>query len=538
MFPEMMPGIAPIVYGSPDYSVLRDLANDPEYLTKALTTGSGVVAADASGGQALRMQFLHNVLAQVSHDQEDAVGFKLLPVEKVWSTTFEWTQFKEYGGAGDGFTGESGTDGSFGLSSSDDTFIRRLMTVKYMYAHRTTGFVAQQVRNIENPVKSQENGATLEIIGKAGMALYGGDSKLSVWQFDGLKRQIWDWVSSYADDQAIMYDAGGAPLDEVLLNEIAQINRTRFGRGDVLLQSVQGYADTTKLLYPKERGVMGATGAFGLDASVFASDFGRIKRYDDPMLRPNWPVIPDGTGSSGKPRTSADSGSKAVAATPFNAVAAGSPSSTAWHACISTNAAAASGTNPALPSGDGSQGNRLAAGTYYYAVSLVYRGLEGLPWVYGKTAAGLGGAGAATGVAVTAGQVVKFTLDTTGTQFTDITSSNANQYKVRLYRASSASTDANDWGLLYEFGLPNATSTVTYDNGMFIPGYDNAFLITTKKRGVKGIFMGELLPLIKRELPPLAMADPFVMLWFGCLILLAARHHVWVRNIGPGPRPG
>lgn len=334
-----------------------------------------------------------------------------------------------------------------------------------------------------------------------------------------------------------MYDAGGAPLDDVLLNEIAQWNRQKFGKGTVLLQSVQGYGDTEKMLYPRLRGEYGDTGASGVDKSMFRSRFGLIKRYDDPMLRPNWPLMVDGTGSNGKPRTAADSGSKAIAATPFHTVAAGSPSTTPWYQCIATNAASASSTAPALPSGDGNQGNRLSAGTYYYAVSLVYRGLESLPWVYGLTSAGLTGSGTMTGVAVTSGQVVSFLLDTTSSQFTDITAANANQYKVRLYRASSASTNPNDWDLLYELGCPNATSLYTYDNGMFIPGSDNAFLLTPVKNGVQGVFWGELLPLMKRELPRLAMGDPFVVLWFATLLLLAPRHNMWIRNIGPGPRP-
>lgn len=72
-----------------------------------------------------------------------------------------------------------------------------------------------------------------------------------------------------------------------------------------------------------------------------------------------------------------------------------------------------------------------------------------------------------------------------------------------------------------------------YDNGMYIPGTDNAFLITEKRNGTNGWFMAELLPLMRCiGLPSLPMADPLVMLWFACPILLVPRHHVWIRNIG------
>jgi len=42
-----------------------------------------------------------------------------------------------------------------------------------------------------------------------------------------------------------------------------------------------------------------------------------------------------------------------------------------------------SGRGPMLPTGSGNQGNRLAAGNYYYGVSVVYKGKEGPIYIYG-----------------------------------------------------------------------------------------------------------------------------------------------------------
>src|SRR6185312_7365680 len=127
-------------WGDHNYIQLRDLANQSEELYKSFTTGEGIVSAgqgSAGDGSKLRVQFLHNVLEEVSFEQEDAGLMKVIPKQKVYSNTFEWSQLNQYGGAGDGFTTESGFDtNQFGINASDDIFTRLVLQIKYLCAVR------------------------------------------------------------------------------------------------------------------------------------------------------------------------------------------------------------------------------------------------------------------------------------------------------------------------------------------------------------------------------------------------------------------
>jgi hypothetical protein len=527
-------------YNSQEFNQWRDIARESEDMFKSMTTGEGIVSTGTGSGDALkplRVQFLHGVLEQLSYEQNDAMLMKIIPKEKIYSNTFEWSTFNQYGGAGDGFTPETGTDGAYGVSAVDDTFSRQVANVKYMAAVRTISLVAQQVRNVEDAEKVAEKGATLEIIGKANLAGYYGDALTSSTQFNGLFAQIWNWVKANTTEQDIMYDAGHNPISREMIEDIMVVNRLRYGNGSLLLTGCQTYADMQKLLFPTIRVGDSDSAAIGLDKRQFRTPYGTIKLVDDPMLRPNRPLMAEGAGVTGRPKTSADTGSLAIStssAAPLTCTA-GPASTLEWYNGISTNSAAAGATYPALPTGRGNQGNRLAPGTYYYAISTVYQGKESLPWKVGATSAGIAQSSASAPAVTASNNVVKLNFHANGLIAGVTTLAIANQTKIRVYRCSTDSTNAEDWAFLFEAGLSSitiASAVIGYDNGMFVPGDSDALLITESKNGAKAWMMAQLLPLMRRQgLPEYVMGSPLAMLWFATPILLAPRHHIWIRNI-------
>ena len=517
-------------------------SGDQTELEKALTTGNNIVTAgNAVSAQPLRYQFLHNQLETISFAQNDARLMKEIPKVKVPSTTIEWTTFNGYGGPGDGFVAETGSDGAFGVAGSDDNFQRQFAQVKYMACQRTVGLVTQMVNNITNPMQAAETGANRELLAKQNLACYFADSTYSSNKFNGLIPQIWQWVKSNPSDSQIIYDAGGMPLDKSMLTDIALESRKKFGEPSMLLAGVTTIADTQKTLFPESRLNEGDMMArFGIRKNIFETEWGgdggQIKLIGDVMLRPNRPLAADGPAVTGKPRisTTADAGALAFAVTPFATCAAAAAGTGNYFVNSNVNTdTAILGTAPNVPTAGmgGNAANRLSAGTYYYALSIVYNGLESVAWVYGAATAGT--VTLATGVAPTAGQIVKVDCDVTTPCVTGLGST----YPLgvcyfRLYRAPSTMTSMSDFDYLMDIGLPSSGNARGYDNGCFIPGADNAIQITESKNGSKGWGLMSLMPLIKRPLPHLAMADLFALIWFGTPLFWAPRHHVHVRNIG------
>ncbi len=532
--------------------LLRSAMREQELLKKALTTGTGVVQPGATGGQTLRRQFLFNLLEATSFQQSDAILMKLCPKEKAWSTFLEWTTQDQYGQGGDGFVDETGSDGLFGVDYADDNYSRQTENVKFMAEGRQVGLVAQEVNNIQDPFKTSKVSLTRSLIGKANTAGYFADALTVNSQFNGIAAQLRSWADTNTFDYGIMYDCGGRPLDKYLLEDICVQNRNRFGRGDLLLMSTIAFGDSTTLIWPEMRQREGEGGAMGGQFRTFNGPNGPVKIADDPMLRAGRPLRVDGPGSDARPRTtaSADTGSLAWAGNPWVAASGANgtqvvaPGTGNFWTNFTKNTDSGPAAVPALPSGSGdpnggNNDNRLAAGSYYYGVSIVYKGKESALYIYGAgTQAANVISGTPTAVAVTAGNVAQLEFDTTTPQVTGLgTTYPRVNVKFRVYRAggpgAAAPTRVSDFKYLCDCGTPTSGNARCFDNGFNMPGTDNAFLITTSKNGVKGWAYMQLLPLMQRMgLPALPLADPLVLLWFATILLRVRRHHVHIRNVG------
>lgn len=563
MFPEITEsgfGELPFGFGSQQYAAMADFCRQyGEALEKAYTTGDSVIQPLNAGGPsdstALRVQLMDDVLEQVSYDQQDAALWNRIPKEKVYGPLLEWDVERQYGGSQSVFVGETGSDGNFGVGSADDIFARLAQKIKYLGVTREVGLVASLTRQVAKPETIAEMSATLELIGKANVALYFGSSKTEAVQFDGIIQQMLDWLSpvttyvGYGQSQHsdILFDAQGLPIDQIILNEMSALNRVKYGAADTLLQSVQGYHDTQKLLFPYQRAEMGSTGGtFGVDKREFATPYGKVKLVDDVLLRPQRPIAVEGAGVTGDLRNTDDTGALSYgsgastdliddATSPTirtNGVVAGTPGTLDWWLVSDTKSYTLPTDNgPKLPTG-GTNGNRLSAGTYYYAVSIVYDGKESKAFYYNNGNSGDGAshdaASEATGVAVTSGQAVCLVVD--NTKVVGITSDIAKKVKYRVYRSTSAT---GTYKFLMEAPASGNTGvTRIWDNGMYMPGTDNAFLLTFTKNRRKQLYLAQMLPMMKRALPNKAMSDLFAMLLFCAPILRVPHWNIWVRNVG------
>ena len=513
-------------------------------LEKAYTTGSGIVQPGDTTPANFRTQFLSDTLEQVSFSQDDAGFMRDIPKEKIGSVTAEWSATIAYGSGGDNFVPETGTDGLFNVSGADDQFLRQIQNAKFMANYRQVSSVAQVVKSLTDPVAAAQKFATLELISKMNLALYFGSENLNALQFNGIEDQIVAWATAFPGDSAILYDAGGSYLTKGLMEDIIQVCALFYGKPTELRCSVATYVDAQKGLFTEARYTEGTKDAiFGTNRDLFLSPFGNIRLKFDKMLRANRPLVANGTGADGRPRTSAtvDTGSLTYAASPFVAVnvAAGcqavAPGAGNFWIRANTNKDSGFPTIPNLPSGAGNQSNHLTANSYYYAVAAVVNGRESAPFVFGAAAPNT--MTGATAIAVLAGQIVQLELDPT--QLTAASGAlKRSQTYFRVYRSltnpsAGPGGPASPFQWLMNIGTPTAGNSRGYDNGYRMPGTDTAYLISPENNGSKQVFLGQLLPLMKKILPLSAMADQMALLFFGTPIVRVGRFQVVIRNIGP-----
>jgi hypothetical protein len=532
---------------STEYQALKRQADIEQRLVKALTTGENVVTPGATGGQALRKQYLFGELELTSAMQDDAMLVKLMPMKDAKSTLYEWS-LQNYTPTGDGFVGEGGAEGasgSFGVNFFDDPVQRMSETMGFLAQGRAISDVAEEVDNIMDPHAFARRGMLTSMFANANVAGYFGARNKSNTQFNGFEAQLWNWIQLHPEDYGIMYDCNGGPLDRYLLQNALSENLQRYGKIDLIMMSVAAKEDSTQLIWPENRNEEGKGGTFGGQFDTFAGPAGAVKLQYDAMLRPNRPLAVEGPAALGAPRTvsTIDANSLLFGGNPFTTCAAASAGTgNSWYN-FTQNTDVSAVAAPSLPAGagmaqGGNQSNHLAAGTYYYGVSTLYQGWESSLYIYGagnQNASTGAVSGTPTGVTVSQGQIVQLTLDPT--QITGIgTSASRNLVKFRVYRAGgpgqSAPTTLSQFQYLQETGIPTSGSTATWDNGMYIPGSDTAFGITRKKAGLDEWAWMNLLPLMEKELPVYALGRQFCTLWFTMPLLRVRRRHIVFYNVG------
>lgn len=527
--------------GGATYAAMKADIAEGNDIAKAFTRGDGIVQTGDEGGRTLAVQYLRNLLQSTTFGMNNAVLMQRISKEQVYSVAHEYSQINRYGGPGHGYIPETGQDNAFGLVGEDATFKRQIANLRIQAAYTLIGIIASQQRNIQDPRATLKKALTRQIIMRETLGAYFGDNFVNALQPDGFIAMIRNWVDSDVGggDYGIMFDAGGRVLDADLLNEAISYCSEKFGSPSVLFQSKRGEYDTERALFPNMRGEFGSSGTFGGDHSVYKGADGEIKRIGDAFLRRGDALAVDGPGATGLPRTVADANAPGFNTTPYGAavpaaIAAGAGSF--WNFFTKNTESVGLTTVPATPSGDNNT-NRLAAGIYYYAVAPVYDNREGLWWIYGEAAANTF-TGGQTGIAPTAGQVNRITIDGTTPCIVGLgTGFDRNRMAWRIYRAGGPGmpvpTSINDYKYVGTTGTPRSGNPIFYDNGFRIPGSDNAFLITENKDGMKCWDHLELTPLMERNLADfIPMARPLMLLHVACPVFYAPAFNIHFRNVG------
>jgi hypothetical protein len=522
-------------------SMYRDYNNRQyeDFVQKAYITGQDIVTPTNDGdASALRPQFLMNNLVNTLYGMDLAITMKKIPVTKVSGPLVEFSRIDMIGGAGDTFVGETG-DGSFGVSNGEDAWSRHTRTVKYLATQRQVGDIAAHTNNLEDLKKLSRENATLELIRNANIALFWGHSGLNSLQYDGIEKQIMDYVLD-SNDGEILVDMNNTTIGIEEIKVGAAISARRFGNPSVLIQSINAHHATEQTVWQQLRGdLRSGNGTWSNSVDKVETHVGPIKLRTDIMLRENRPGQFNGPAALGLPNLTADTGAWNFAVTPFDAAALNFGARAAGsgyyydNRTLSTQSAAPA--VPAVPTatGQNNASNRNAAGTYYYALEAVYKGKRSVAWVYGAASAGT--FAGPTGITITAGQIVQINLKAAATAFgASYVAAELNKVSFRLYRTAalaSVPTAWNQFGLLDCFSYQSATVGVYYDNGFKIPGTGTGFLLTEKRDGRNSVVFAEFRDMTEKLLAPLALASQFVVTLFGTPIVFFGGHHVLYYNV-------
>lgn len=340
-----------------------------------------------------------------------------------------------------------------------------------------------------------------------------------------------------------------AHLSRDMFREIELLCTYNYGDPDVIYASQTQAVDFNAQMNPFGRGGITDGGNVNPDYNSyrFQSDHGGnvIKIYGDTGLRPNRPLAYDGVYASGKPRSADDatlSGKLSLTAATLlpsghlTAISAGS----GYFYNFASRRGVANPVAPAVPSGTvsgrGNNGNNLAAGRYYYAVSAVLNGFETAPIYCDDNSNDTGSVDIADQIAnaavtVTAGQVVRVIITHAGVGGTAATKCSFRIYRTKALAGSAVPASILDYDLVGECGRSSDSTSVFYDNGFTIPGSDNAFVLTTNKRGKKNVMYAQLLPLKRKPLSPALQTTQFGYLMYGTPVTFVPRFNVWIRNL-------
>ena len=237
-----------------------------EYLTKALSAGTGVDAGAFTGGRALIPESLDTTLVNILHSQEDAVLFKKLKKQAIKSPVHQWDERSEVGADDGAWVGE-GADSI----EADQTIARRYVTAKYLQTLRKVTLQASISNMIEDAMAIEKNAGTLWIIRNMEKALFYGDSTYVTEQPDGLINKI---------PSTNILDMRGKDASSVTFEnkfgEGCRMIRDSFGKASDFFCSTMVMQDVQRLLRDRIR----------FDAGVAPAGSTVFSKYPTPFATP------------------------------------------------------------------------------------------------------------------------------------------------------------------------------------------------------------------------------------------------------------
>lgn len=259
-----------------------------EYLTKALSAGTGVDAGAFTGGRALIPESLDTTLVNILHSQEDAVLFRKLKKQAIKSPVHQWDERSEVGANDGAWVGE-GADSI----EADQTIARRYVTAKYLQTMRKVTLQASISNMIEDAMAIEKNAGTLWIIRNVEQGLFYGNSSYVAEQPDGLIAQI---PSTHILDMRGK-DASSATFENKFGEACRQI-RDYFGKASDFFCSTMVMQDVQRLLRDRIRFEAGVAPAGSTVFSKYPTPFATPELQHDIFIKEGTTPVASGITAS------------------------------------------------------------------------------------------------------------------------------------------------------------------------------------------------------------------------------------------------
>lgn len=463
--------------------------SDVEELRKALEAGQTYNIADASGGQALRIQSLDHTMQAVIQENRHFRLFNALPKPKATATVDEWTEQSGVGGFLGGSTNtEVGT-----INEATGTYTRRVGLVKYLMTRRQVSFVMSLQNNLIDAEAAEYANGALQLLTDAEYLCFEGDASVVSSEFSGVWAQMRDGVA-----------AGDVPSDHIL---------------DARAQSLASIN-----LVNTAAATISAYGNFGTPTDLFLSQLVQAD-FDnglDPAFRVPLPDVPNGGISLGAPVAGIRTSWGNIKNQPDVFIPEGDmlkPFSERYSAIAAANAAYAgtmSATNVANNIyASTSKFATSTYGDYHYAIAAIGQN--------GESAAAIVNATAVTVDATHRSPVITITHGT-GT---------ATGYAIYRGRRNDSSVSMADFRLVKRIPRAAGATTAFYDLDVDVPGTSRAYILNLTPSAT-AITWRQMLPMVKFPLYPTVSAIiPWAQMLFGYLRISKRKHIVVINNILP-----
>jgi len=438
-------------------------------LAKALGTGTANTSTYVQGGAPFRVQSLEGILKVVTYQDRNIVFWKDIPKLQAFNTVEEYNQLTSYGSTGSGFFSEGGLP-----TEDDSTYVRQTALVKFM---GTTGVVTHPltlVRSAHGDVIGREaKNRTLWLLQRVEEALFGGNSAINPFAFDGLEKQVVT-ANAASQLQENVIDLRGAALDEETSENLSRVVADNFGTLTTLYAGNKVLTDLSKQILPNGRFSLpygDKEGRLGYRVRFFDSQVGSYELKPNVFLKAGGPCP-----------TVADAGTSATG-TIVNPLLVGGIAKSAI-----------------------TQTSQFTAGaTYSYRISSI----------------------GAAGETVPSGQLAQAVAGSTECVQLVITNvTGATGYKV--YRAPAGTTTGH---LLMTTIPATVGATTTFvDANADLPGTSKAYGVMIDPD--QGLAFKQLAPLMKMDLATVAASYRFMVLLYGVPIVYSPLKQVVIKNIG------
>jgi len=260
-------------------------------LQKALTVDYGTDVATFTGGQALRVQSLENVLHIITFREPHLVLWREIEKEPAYSTVEEYSRILDYGGMGGTFLGELETP-----EEDTTSYDRQVLKIKFMGKVRSISIAARLVRKIVDDLIGQETfNGSMALLRDWTWAAYWGDSKMAR---GGVEGKEFDGIIPVVMRNAPMnvLDAEGNEITDKLISTASELVASAFGEVNRMFVSTrtaraffESYYGAQRVFLPSPSGGLSA----GFIIKEFQTVAGDITIIPDRLLKSPYVVSLD-----------------------------------------------------------------------------------------------------------------------------------------------------------------------------------------------------------------------------------------------------